>query len=434
MTPITFTGRRSVSAVLVAALVTLAASSSGAQTIAITGGRVFPVSGPAIDNGTVLIRNGTIVAVGASVAIPADAQRIDATGKWVTPGFVNASTQLGLVEIGAVGGTRDINARGRDGIAAAFTVWEGFNPASALIAPARDEGVTSVVVAPGGGLIAGQAAMIDLLPGSISDVLVRGPVAMIAQVDNPNQASTSARGELMLRLREVFEDARLYASRRRDFERNATRDFAASRLDLEALQPVLAGTLPLLVTADRASDIEAALKLAADYNLKLMISGGAEAWLVADKLAAARVPVLTGAMSNIPGSFTTLGMRQENAGLLRRAGVQVAIIGNGPGDPETFNVRNIRQEAGNAVAYGMTWDDALRAVTLGPAEMFGLGGRMGSLQPGRTANVVVWSGDPFELLTVAEHVFIRGRAMEGASRQDLLVRRYRTLPPNYRAP
>lgn len=434
MMPITSTGRRSLSTVLVAALATLSPSGSDAQTIAITGGRVFPVSGPAIENGTVLIRNGTIVAVGATVSIPADAQRIDATGKWVTPGFVNASTQLGLVEIGAVGGTRDINARGREGIAAAFTVWEGFNPASALIAPARDEGITSVVVAPGGGLIAGQAAMIDLLPGSISDVLVRGPVAMVAQVGDPAQASTSARGELMLRLREVLEDARLYASRRRDFERNATRDFAASRLDLDALQPVLAGTLPLLVTADRASDIEAALKLAADYGIKLMISGGAEAWLVADKLAAAKVPVLTGAMSNIPGSFTTLGMRQENAGLLRRAGVQVAIIGNGPGDPETFNVRNIRQEAGNAVAYGMTWDDALRAVTLAPAEMFGLGGRMGSLQSGRTANVVVWSGDPFELTTVAEHVIIRGRAMEGDSRQDLLVRRYRTLPPDYRAP
>ena len=416
-----------------AAVITLA-SSSGAQTIAITGGRVFPVSGAPIDNGTVLIRDGSIVAVGASVAIPADARRIDATGKWVTPGFVNASTQLGVVEIGAIADTRDVNARGREGIAAAFTVWEGFNPASAMIAPARNEGITSVVVAPGGGLIAGQAAMIDLLPGSIAEVLVRGPVAMVAQIDNPGRASTGARGELLLRLREVLDDARLYARRRADFERNETRDFAASRLDLEALQPVLAGTLPLLVAADRASDIEAALKLASDYKLRIMIAGGAEAWLVADKLAAAKVPVLTGAMQNIPGSFTTLGMRQENAGLLRRAGVEVALVGNGPGDPETFNVRNIRQEAGNAVAYGMTWDDALRAVTLTPSAIFGLESRMGSLQAGRAANVVVWSGDPFELSTVAEHVFIRGREMEGDSRQDMLVRRYRRLPPDYRAP
>jgi imidazolonepropionase-like amidohydrolase len=139
-------------------------------------------------------------------------------------------------------------------------------------------------------------------------------------------------------------------------------------------------------------------------------------------------------MQNIPGGFTTLGMRQENAGLLRGAGVSVALIGNGPGDPETFNVRNLRQEAGNAVAYGMTWDDALRAVTLTPAELFGLAERMGTLQAGRTANVVVWSGDPFELSSVAERVFIRGREMERDSRQDMLVRRYRRLPPDYRAP
>ncbi len=432
--PFHFAVSRAASAALVTLGCLALAPSSGAQTIAITGGRVFPVSGAPIDNGTVLIRNGSIVAVGASVAVPADAQRIDATGKWVTPGFVNASTQLGVVEIGAIADTRDVNARGREGIAAAFTVWEGFNPASALIAPARNEGITSVVVAPGGGLIAGQAAMIDLLPGSIGDVLVRGPVAMVAQIDNPGRASTGARGELLLRLREVLDDARLYASRRSAFERNETREFAASRLDLEALQPVLAGTLPLIIAADRASDIEAALKLATDYKLRIMISGGAEAWLVADKLAAAKVPVLTGAMQNIPGSFTTLGIRQENAGLLRRAGVDVALVGNGPGDPETFNVRNIRQEAGNAVAYGMTWDDALRSVTLTPAAIFGLESRMGSLQAGRTANVVVWSGDPFELSTVAERVFIRGQEMEGDSRQDMLVRRYRRLPPDYRAP
>ena len=410
------------------------AESSGAQTIAITGGRVFPVSGAPIDNGTVLIRDGQIVAVGANVTVPDGAERIDATGKWVTPGLVNASTQLGVVEIGAIGDTRDVRARGRDGISAAFTVWEGFNPASALIAPARNEGITSVVVAPGGGLIAGQAAMIDLLPGSISDVLVRGPVAMVAQVSDPEQAATTARGELLLRLREVLDDARAYARQRAQFERNETRDFVASRLDLEALQPVLAGTLPLVVAADRVSDIEAALKLADDYDLRLIITGGAEAWMVAGKLAAAKVPVLTGAMNNIPGSFTTLGTRQENAGLLRRAGVEVALVGNGPGDPETFNVRNIRQEAGNAVAYGMTWDDALRSVTLGPSEVFGLGSRMGSLQPGRVANVVVWSGDPFEFSTVAERVFIRGREMEGDSRQDMLIRRYRRLPPDYRAP
>ena len=198
---------------------------------------------------------------------------------------------------------------------------------------------------------------------------------------------------------------------------------------------MLEGRLPLLLEVDRASDIESALKLARDYNLKLIISGAAEAWMVADKLAAARVPVLTGAMNNIPLSFSSLGTRQENAGLLRRAGVTVVIIGNaGGGDEEAFNVRNVRFEAGNAVAYGMTREDALRAITLTPAEVFGVADRIGSLQPGKDADVVVWSGDPFEFATQPEHVFIRGREVRATTRQDLLEQRYKNLPPNYRQP
>jgi imidazolonepropionase-like amidohydrolase len=199
--------------------------------------------------------------------------------------------------------------------------------------------------------------------------------------------------------------------------------------------PVIEGRLPLLVVVDRASDIDAALRLARDYNVKLIIGGGAEAWMVADRLAAARVPVLTGAMNNIPGGFASLGQRQESAGLLRKAGVGVALIGNaGGGDEEAFNVRNLKQEAGNAVSYGMTWDDALRAVTLAPAEFFGAADRVGSLQPGREANVVVWSGDPFEFTTRAEHVFVRGREYTEKTRQDLLIERYRNLPATHNNP
>lgn len=417
------------------ALLAVVAAPAGAQTIAITGGTVYPVSGAPITNGTVLMRDGRIVAVGAGVAIPADAQRIDASGKIVTPGIVNAATELSVVDIGAVAATRNVSARGREGIAAAFTVWDGLNPASVLIPPARSAGITSVVIAPRGGLLSGQAAVLHLVEGSAGDMVMKSPVAMVGQIGSPQQANAQSRGELLLKLREVLDDARAYARRKADYERAQTRQFAASRLDLEALGPVLDGRVPLLLEADRASDIESAIKLARDYNLKLIIAGAAEAWMVADKLAAARVPVLTGAMNNIPISFSSLGTRQENAGLLRRAGVTVAIIGNaGGGDEEAFNVRNVRFEAGNAVAYGMTRDDALRAITLTPAEIFGVADRIGSLQPGKDADVVVWSGDPFEFATQPEHVFIRGREVRGATRQDLLEQRYKTLPPNYRQP
>jgi len=406
-----------------------------AQTVAITGGRVLPVSGAAIERGTVLIRDGRIAAVGADVAIPSDAQRVDATGKVVTPGLVNAATALSVVDIGAVPATRNVSARGQNGISAAFTVWDGLNPASVLLPPARAGGITTVVIAPRGGLISGQGAVLHLVEGDAAAMVMRSPVAMFGQIGAPQSIGAQSRGELMLKLREVLDDARTYNRRKADFERAQTRQFAATRLDLEALVPVLDGRVPLVLDADRASDIESALKLARDYNIKLILTGGAEAWMVADKLAAARVPVMTGAMNNIPESFSSLGTRQENAGLLRRAGVTVIIIGNaGGGDEDAFNVRNVRFEAGNAVAYGMSRDDALRAITLTPAEVFGVADRVGSLQVGKDGDVVVWSGDPFEFASQAEHVFIRGREVQGATRQDLLEQRYKSLPPNYRKP
>jgi imidazolonepropionase-like amidohydrolase len=419
--------------ILAAAL--LAASSAGAQTIAITGGKVYPVSGPAIDGGTVLMRDGKIVAVGTNVAIPADAQRIDATGKVVTPGLVNAATQLTLVEIGAVGSTREANARGHEGIAAAFMPWEGLNPTSVLISPARNAGVTTVLVAPSGGLISGQAGMVHLVPGTATEMMLRSPVAMVASLGPARGPNATPRAETIMRLREVLDDARVYRTRRAEFERAQTRPFAAGRLDLEALLPVLDGRLPMAIEADKASDIEAAMKLSRDYGFKLIIIGGAEAWQIAPRLAAARVPVLTGAMNNIPESFATLGQRQENAGILSKAGVAVTVIGNaGGGDEEAFNVRNVRFEAGNAVAYGMDWDAALRSITLTPAETFGVADRVGSLAPGKMADVVIWSGDPLDFAAQPEHVFVRGQELVQPSRQDMLEQRYKTLPPRYNAP
>jgi len=422
----------SIVAICAAVLTTGAAS---AQTVAITGGKVYPVSSAPIENGTVLIRDGKIVAVGANVTIPSDARRIDASGKWVTPGFINSASQLGLVEVGQVGDTRNDAARGQDNIAAAFTVWEGLNTRSVLIAPARREGVTNVVIVPSGNqLVSGQAAMLSLVDGMPSDMVIKTPVAMIAQVQSPNGAGVGARGELLVKLRELIEDTRAFMRNRAAFERAETREYSASRLDLLAMIPVVEGRLPLLVVADKATDIDAALRLGRENGIKIMIGGGAEAWLVADKLAAAKVPVLTGAMNNIPGSFNALGQNQENAGLLRRAGIPVVLIGNGGGDEETFNVRNIKVEAGNAVTYGMTWNDALRAITLTPAEVFGVADRIGSLQAGRDANVVVWSGDPFEFTSAPEHVFVKGREYTEPDRQQLLTERYKTLPPGKAIP
>jgi imidazolonepropionase-like amidohydrolase len=409
-------------------------SSAGAQTVAITGGRVYPVSGPMIENGTVLVRDGRIVAVGANVAVPNDATRIDATGKWVTPGLINALTGLGVNEIGQVQSTVDRSARGENSVAASFPVWLGINPASTMLAPARNDGITSVVVVPTGGLIAGQAALIDLVPGTLTDMVNKAPVAMVAQFGDPRSGGTNARGEQYARLKELLDDTRVYARRRAEFERAETRAFAARRADLEALIPVVERRLPLMVNADQASDIDAVLRLAREANVNVIIAGGAESWKLADRLAAANVPVVVGSMNNIPTSFSTLGVRQETPALLQRAGAKVVLIANGSGGEGVFNVRNLKYDAGVAVAYGLSWDDALRAVTLGPAEVLGVANRIGSLQVGRDANIVVWSGDPFEFTTKVERVLIRGREVVQPSRQDELMDRYKAFPPAYRRP
>jgi imidazolonepropionase-like amidohydrolase len=410
----------------------IAGPGAGAQTVAIVGGTVYPVSGPKIERGTVLIRDGRIVAVGANVAVPAGATTIDATGKWVTPGLVNADASVGLVEVDAVPQTVDDRAVGDHGIAASFAMVDGLNPESEMIPQTRAGGVTSVVMVPNGELVFGQAAAIDLVAGPAQGFAVKSPAAMVAQVASPERANLAARGELMGRLRGLFDDVRIYMRHPADYDRGGLHRLSAAPRELAALVPVISGREPLLVYADRASDIENAIRLGHEYGIRIIIAGGAEAWRVAPALAAAHVAVLTGALDNAPQSFSTLGQRQDNAALLRHAGVEVVLIGNSDvEDAGVFNARNISQDAGTAVAYGMPWDDALRAVTLAPAEVFGIADRIGSLAAGREANVVVWSGDPFELSTRAEHVFVRGREYTEPLREDLLAQRYKTLPPKY---
>ena len=400
-----------------------------AQTIAITGGTIHPVDGPSIDRGTVLVRDGRIVAVGEDVEIPEGAHRVDARGHVVTPGLFDVGSRLGLTEVGAVGDTRDYFLSADDPIRAAFDVVDGINPNSSLIPVNRLQGVTTALTSPAGGLISGQAAVIDLTGESVGDMLARPRAAMLATFDADDAGG--ARGGVSLRLREVLDDARFWRDNRGAFDRGASRDLAASRLDLEALQPVLDGSMPLVVDVDRASDISAVLRIADDYGLDLVVRGGAEAWMVAEELAAAEVPVIVNPLTNRPSSFARLGSRFDNAAILAAAGVRVMLT-----PFETHRAGDIAWEAGNAVRAGLDWAEALRAVTLTPAEVFGVGDDYGSLAAGKVANVVVWTGDPFELSSRPAHVFIRGAPVPATSRQRELFERYRSLdegvPPAYR--
>jgi len=320
-----------------------------AQTIAITGGTVYPASGAKTDNATVLIRDGRIAAVGANVAVPAGATRIDAAGKWVTPGLIDAAGQMGLTEISAVPGTNEAFQRTSE-VAASFNVAEGINPASALIPITRVEGITSTVAWPLGQLIGGQGVMIDLDGATVEAMLVKSPAAIVADLsEGSKDEGGGSRAGAAARLRRVFNDALEYSRRRADYSRAQMQQLAAAPADLEALLPVLRAQLPLVVYANRRSDIETALRIAREYKVRLILAGAAEGWQIADKIAAAGVPVLVQPLDNIP-SYDALGVRYENAALLAKAGVKVVLI-----ETDTHNSYDLRLQAGTCVGYGMPW-------------------------------------------------------------------------------
>lgn len=410
---------------ILAPLLAVLSLPAAAETVAITGARVVTL-GPAgtIEDGTVVIQDGRIQAVGANVAVPSGARRIDGAGKVVTPGLMDSLDRLGLVEVGAIAGTRDARTES-DTVTAAFDVIEAFNPRSILIPVNRVEGLTRAVVAPqpGGSLIAGQGALVHLggPEGGPASYVVKPQVAMFGVLGEAGmEYGGGSRAAALLRLREALADARDFAKNRQSYDQGERREYSLSRLDLEALQPVVRGEMPLVLGVNRASDIEAALRLAKAEKIKIMLAGATEAWIVADQIAAARVPVLITPIENLPGSFESAGATLENAARLHRAGVTFAFMTG-----EAHNARNIRQHAGLAVANGLPWEVSLAAMTSVPARLWGISDHYGTLEAGKDADVVVWDGDPLEVTSFPEAVFIRGVQMPMDSRQLELRDRYK---------
>jgi imidazolonepropionase-like amidohydrolase len=268
--------------------------------------------------------------------------------------------------------------------------------------------------------------------GQGQEPLVRARVAMVSPFGRGGAlAAGGARGAEYVLLKEVLADVRAYMKNRAAYDRAAYRDLALSRADLEALIPVVQGEMPLVAVANKASDIRAILKLAAEEKIRVIISGGAEAWRVGPELAAAKTPVVIDPTADRPTDLETLGSTLENAGRLEKAGVTV-VIRSGGGDHRTHEMR---YDAGVAVANGMSPAGALAAVTINPAKVFGVAGRIGSLEAGKDADLVIWSGDPFEPLSRPQLVLIRGEAQPLTSRQFELRDRYKDLkrayPPAY---
>jgi imidazolonepropionase-like amidohydrolase len=393
-----------------------------APVVAIAHGRVYlPGGRPPLDDATVVLAGGKVRAVGANVPVPPGARVIDARGKVVTAGFIDADTAVGVVDVEMELQSNDTDVRGQ--LVPALRMVDGYNPRSALVPIARSGGVTSVVVSPRTGVLGGQSAFVDLAGETAADAVVRPSVAQVAHVDEPTvQESAGTRGGLWMALRTALDDARFYAAHKAQYDANASRTLTLPRAGLEALLPVLRGEQPLVVTAHRASDIATVLRLSDDFKLKVILEGATEGWLVADELARRKIPVIVDPLADLPERFDRLHARPDNAALLSRAGVPVIV--------STFSSHQVRllwQRAGNAVRNGMAHDAAIRAVTEVPADAFGLTG-YGRIEPGAVGNVVVWSGDPLQTGTRVEHVFLRGREESLESRQTLLLERYRTVP------
>ena len=416
---------------------------AAAQDVAITGGRILTGTS-VIENGTVVVRNGRVVSVGTGAA-PAGLRTIDARGKVVTPGFVAVDSGLGGSEVGSVRGSNDLS-NSANTLSAAFDLSYGLDPWSFTLPVARLGGVTRAVVTPqhagsGGGhshddsdfagaghggfqspgLFAGQAAVIKL---GGADILVKPRVAMVAPFGEAGKGvAGGARGAEFVLFKETLAEVRLYARNKAAYDRAALRDLSLSRADLEALIPVANGSMPLIVSVNRASDIQQVLRLAREEGVKIILDGAAEGWLVANEIAAAKVPVLLHPITNLPGNFEMRAARMQNAAALNAAGVVIAIKGN---EGSTHRARDIRYNAGNAVSHGLPFAAAIQAITVNPARIFGFDGQFGELKPGAAGDVVVWSGDPLEPLTQPSAVFIDGVEQPLQARNLLLRDRYRT--------
>ena len=408
-----------------AALAALSAPAH-AETIAITGGKLVIGDGSApIEGGTVIVRDGTIVAAGAGVAVPAGARQIDASGKWVTPGVFAGFTRLGLAEVDAVNGTND-KSGGNSGFSAAIDIAPAIDPFRSPFAVNRSAGVTRAVIAPeaGNSIFAGQGAIADL--GADNDPVTKARAFQFAEFGEEGASkSGGSRAGNHLHFRAMLREAQDYAAGRGTFD-----DELLKAEDAKALLSVLRGETRLLIHVEGANDMLRLIELKREFpTIKMVFVGVTEGWRVAPQLAQAGIPVIASALNDLPASFEMLGATQSNIGRLKDAGVQVAI--GMINDRDSHQLRYTTQYAGNLVslerlpnATGLSWDEAFASISSVPAEILGVGDRLGSLKAGRAADVVVWDGDPLELSSAATTVIIDGVEQPLGNRQQRLRDRY----------
>ena len=419
------------------------AQSQPPSTIALTHAKIFTLTGTPIENGTLVIRDGKIAAVGANVEVPAGAQVIDAKGLQIYPGLFDPITQMGMSEISAVNATVDTTETGayNPDVVAATAVF----PSSEHIPVTRASGITEVLAVPdsGGfdsrgssGVIGGQASAISLSGWTINDMLIKRSVAMVISWPNIETRSfdfatfsrrdkpfTEAKQEYekqVTELTEYLDRARHYAQAMghggpADYQRD---------LKLEAMAPVIRGQLPVLVFADRARDIRNAIEFCDKQKLKMILAGGAEAYKVKDLLRSKSIPVILRPTLSLPiDEDDAYDRLLSQPAELSAAGVKFAF-----GSFDNSFARRLGQQAANAVAYGLPYDEALKAVTVYPAEIFGVADQVGTLETGKLANIIVTNGDPLEITTDVKFLFIKGQQTSLDNRHQRLYEKYLNRP------
>lgn len=376
-----------------------------------------------IDGATLLVRNGVVTDLGTDVEVPAGAEVIDAAGRPVTPGLISSATQLGLVEVSSSQDTVDRSGSGGR-LGAAFDISRGLNFNSTLIPIARADGLTHGVVVPSDSAVApfsGSAAVINL--GAGADLLERSGVGMFAAVSgDTTSGSGQSRSAEWIVLRQTLAAARDLPAGEDSAPAQSLGDYL-ERADLAALRPVLAGTMPLVLRTKRESDIREAVALGEDFGIRIILIEANEAWRAADLLAEHGVPVIIDPTDNLPRRFDEIGSRLENAAILHRAGVPLAFFVSQINMSHNVGIE-LRLLAGIAVANGLPRQAALEAVTSTAARIWGMADHVGSLEPGRGADLVIWSGDPLEVTTAPVVVLIDGERVPLETRQTLLRDRY----------
>jgi imidazolonepropionase-like amidohydrolase len=426
--------------VLTFGLQSFQATAQSNESYAIRNARIVTVTGAVIEKGTVVISNGKITAVGAGVSVPSGAKVIDATGLSVYPGLIDSGTTLGLEEIGSVAGGQDTAEIGDNN--ANIHVDVAVHPSSSHIPVTRVNGITSALTAPQGGAIAGQSAFINLDGWTWKEMVIKTPVAMhinwptagfggrggfdFAQFTNPRSLPELRREQdrQIENIKKVLLEAKAYG----EAKDARAKDASLPRLDIdlkkEALIAVVRGQVPVVVEVQNARDIKKAVEFADEMKLKIIISGGVEAHKVADLLKAKNIPVIIGPVLRFPvNEDDPYDAPFTNAGLLSKAGVKIAFQ---TGD--SAYSRNLPYHAGMAAAFGLPKEEALKAVTIYPAEIFGVADKVGSIEQGKIANLIVTDGDPLEIVTQVKYLFIAGHLVPLTSKHTELYEKYKARP------